>query len=453
MDDKLIQTTSNSLPAEVPAPHPQVQHAHTVTAAEVNRLMKNRTAAAVERPRTLSNTDIDFQPLKKLDAGALGYTVHLKGFASRIDFESEDTRASMAKVLDFMDKRNPDTLVWDGDDFSTKSFTYLIPMIYDKTRPKLICFLRDAEGEQSRLKESWKTHKQLPITCYLCSGDIGFEQLGGEALKATQSRAVVCFGGGGTVKKEYEHASAQPGLLARLAQCCATLCFCSSSKPGVIYMNVSVSRAKADGAEPGLEHAALDQVLLDGNTHRNLVNIENIRGSGEPRCGPQEDHHSGRGLTIVPTNLPTTSPPTTSFGGAAPQPTAAAVRGSCTTMDANFKLPYGNPSGVRAGTVIQAAVSDSYKITIVGSKATEEHVRSKEAGEEILECWMTDSDVYDASVDYMDGCNFCFWCSICQASETVRVTVEAQTQGVIDTYLIELSGHDFKGAKLEGSKE
>ena len=54
--------------------------------------------------------------------------------------------------------------------------------------------------------DTW-TPQRLPITCYLCSADLDFTELGGEALKATSSTAVVCFGGGGVVKAEFANTS------------------------------------------------------------------------------------------------------------------------------------------------------------------------------------------------------------------------------------------------------
>lgn len=259
----MAQKDQGAPPEETPAATRRLLHAHTVTAAEIARRTEER--ATVERPRTIGDNAITFLPLAHLDASALGYTVHIKGFASRIDFDSEDTKAEVAKLLDFVDKRNPDTLVWDGDDFATGSFTYLIPMIHDRTRPRLVCFLRDAEEERSRLVQSWgelckqELNRHLPITCYLCREDMDFRELGGEALRATHSRAVICFGGGGVVKDEYAHADAS-----------------------VTYINVSVSRRRADG--DGLEHAGLDKELLQTAAHQNLINIQNADADA-PRNG------------------------------------------------------------------------------------------------------------------------------------------------------------------------
>lgn len=135
-------------------------------------------------------------------AQSLGKTIHYKGFAARVNFADEDTQKCKRDVLQYFKAERPDTVVWDGDSYQEDSFTAMIPDIYDKIHPRLVMFLRDDPEDKKRVLETWSP-TGLPILCYLLSAQLNFEQLGREALQATQSKKVLCFGGGGVLEQEY----------------------------------------------------------------------------------------------------------------------------------------------------------------------------------------------------------------------------------------------------------
>lgn len=130
--------------------------------------------------------------------------IHLKGFGGRISNDSVEAQALRSKLIDFMASETPVEVVWDGDSYAADSFTHLLPDVVvacgGTEKVRLTAFLR--EKDQGRFQDAWSP-LALPITVYLQDASIDFTELGGIALKATQSRLVVCFGGGGVVKDEF----------------------------------------------------------------------------------------------------------------------------------------------------------------------------------------------------------------------------------------------------------
>lgn len=135
---------------------------------------------------------------------SLGKIIHYKGFAARVNFADEDTQKCKRDVLQYFKAECPDTVVWDGDSYQEDSFTAMIPDIYDKIHPRLVMFLRDTPEEKKRALETWSP-TGLPIVCYLLNVQ-NWRQLGREALQATQSKKVLCFGGGEVLEQEYKAA-------------------------------------------------------------------------------------------------------------------------------------------------------------------------------------------------------------------------------------------------------
>jgi hypothetical protein len=159
----------------------------------------------VTRPR-LDRDTVEFVAWDPSEFTTFGKTIHYKGFAGRLDFQDDVVQVEKKNAVDFFIEENPDTVVWDGDDHKQDSFTALIPDIYCNTHPRLVMFLRNTPEERQRVIKSW-TQTKPPITCYLLSGDLSFEELGSEALKATHSKTVFCFGGGAVLEKEWLTAS------------------------------------------------------------------------------------------------------------------------------------------------------------------------------------------------------------------------------------------------------
>eukprot|EP00931_Biecheleriopsis_adriatica_P060139 TRINITY_DN36100_c0_g1_i1.p1 TRINITY_DN36100_c0_g1~~TRINITY_DN36100_c0_g1_i1.p1 ORF type:complete len:314 (+),score=42.84 TRINITY_DN36100_c0_g1_i1:91-1032(+) len=146
---------------------------------------------------------------KQLDHdGIFDNAVHLKGFASGFDFHDKATDSQLQCTLKEIERLQPATIVWDGDDYCEQSFTYLIPKIYRQMfpPPRLVMFISGTLENERRVQKSWQ-QTGLPITCFSFASQIGWEDLGVEALRVTQSKQVVCFGGGGVLSNEYERAS------------------------------------------------------------------------------------------------------------------------------------------------------------------------------------------------------------------------------------------------------
>lgn len=149
---------------------------------------------------------VEYAKAAAYDPSSMGRTVHLKGFAARVDFTDPVTEALSNLAVDFIcDTLNPDTLVWDGDSYQHDSFTALIPRIWHRSRPRLAMFLRDRDEDKARVDQCWPP-LQLPITRYLCDAKVDFRELGIAGLSCTQSKVAVCLGGGDVVTREFREA-------------------------------------------------------------------------------------------------------------------------------------------------------------------------------------------------------------------------------------------------------
>jgi len=156
-------------------------------------------------PRSPGVKAVEYIDISALKSATLGTVVHLKGFAKGIDFCQKATASMAEKTVELIAGLKPSTLAWDGDDYQETSFTHLIPRIWDATKPRLIMFLRNTAEEQARANASWPA-LGLPITCCLCPESIPYDELGAVGLEATQSKSVVSFGGGKTLKEEFSRA-------------------------------------------------------------------------------------------------------------------------------------------------------------------------------------------------------------------------------------------------------
>eukprot|EP00928_Gymnodinium_smaydae_P046816 TRINITY_DN31208_c0_g1_i1.p1 TRINITY_DN31208_c0_g1~~TRINITY_DN31208_c0_g1_i1.p1 ORF type:complete len:315 (-),score=31.83 TRINITY_DN31208_c0_g1_i1:435-1298(-) len=158
------------------------------------------------RRLSLEHDGIVFMDVSELDTSLLGDTFHLKGFAARINYDDDNTIMEADSLMNLVLHHSFETLVWDGDSFQDDSFTKLIPDIYREQKTQLVMFLRNLPEDKERVEKSWGALK-LPIVCFLCDPDIGFQELGAEALRATQSKVVICFGGGAVVDEEIQAGS------------------------------------------------------------------------------------------------------------------------------------------------------------------------------------------------------------------------------------------------------
>jgi len=224
--------------------------ARTCQTAEVASIAMGRENVR----RSPLSSSVEFSMWDSSIVKQLGRTIHYKGFAARVNFDDQDTQIEKKHLMELFRDANPDTIVWDGDDYQPDSFTALIPDIYSSTHPRLVMFLSDTPEEKARVTASW-TPTKLPITCYLLNAELSFEQLGIEALQATQSKTVFCFGGGAVLEKEWQ----------------------ASPKD----VNFVLARTQRDGPNPGdrPQISPLDKFFILGGKHHNLEN------TGVPREG------------------------------------------------------------------------------------------------------------------------------------------------------------------------
>jgi len=131
-----------------------------------------------------------------------GPTVHLKGFAGRINFEDPTTAALATKLVHWFLEINPSRVCWDGDELSNDSFTALISRIHKELPDgvELVAFRR--QEDRDTFDASWK-NAQLPISVFLCDDALNWQQLGTHALSVTGAKSVGCLGGGGTIRDEF----------------------------------------------------------------------------------------------------------------------------------------------------------------------------------------------------------------------------------------------------------
>lgn len=156
------------------------------------------------------------------DANGQNIRIHLKGFASHLNFKHKHTESMATLLIDFICGKltiNYSTvhLIWDGDSYSDESFTSLIPRLYNvlckSCKIFLVAFVQDVDkyGTKKEFLETW-SKLSLPISLYLTEnfGEYGgvdddpFALLGQHALKQSRAKHIVCFGGGKCLKKEYE---------------------------------------------------------------------------------------------------------------------------------------------------------------------------------------------------------------------------------------------------------
>ena len=102
-------------------------------------------------------------------------TIHLKGFASRLNFQHEETKNMADSLIDFVSNQLAENfstvcIIWDGDSYSDDSFTALIPRIYNslcKTRKiHLIAFVQDEDKYDTKKSflETWSTKNNMRIS-------------------------------------------------------------------------------------------------------------------------------------------------------------------------------------------------------------------------------------------------------------------------------------------------
>lgn len=159
-------------------------------------------------------------------------TVHLKGFASRIDFSKFSKEVDQAVA--FLKKYK--VVVWDGDLHQDGSFTELLFRL--DPDQELVAYRKES-GILSFMRCYKPTLPDVGIVP--APNSLEWDELGLYALKDTGAKTVLTFGGGGTVKKEYD----------------------SLNDPTVQWHVVPVTRE----TKSKTEHASLMDYLANDNVH------------------------------------------------------------------------------------------------------------------------------------------------------------------------------------------
>lgn len=132
--------------------------------------------------------------------------VHLKGFASGIDYKNHEV--GMQRTISFILQTKPRIIVWDGDDFSQDSFTYLIPQLFKVSNNLRFVAFR-AKQEASRFQENWTqalvdiNFPNIDLFVVESLGPHQYVQLAQFAWETTGSSHFVCFGGAQGILDEY----------------------------------------------------------------------------------------------------------------------------------------------------------------------------------------------------------------------------------------------------------
>ena len=150
--------------------------------------------------------------------------LHLKGFASGLDFRDVRTSTFSATLVEAVAKTaSVQTVAWDGDAYGPDSFTHLIPLMHARRKeypnlPKLQLRAYKYNEDVEAFRDSWKgiggdmkidiidVYHKLPATirCFANSDRQlqEWELLGVFGLQHSKSHRIVCFGGGATIAGE-----------------------------------------------------------------------------------------------------------------------------------------------------------------------------------------------------------------------------------------------------------
>jgi hypothetical protein len=133
------------------------------------------------------------------------HAIHIKGFASGIDFNDRITRLSVKKFLEkiykHIGKHQNVVIVWDGYDYRPDSFTEIIKELIENADKNVLFVAYKKTSEIPSFEESWAKYldriiiKEVPDS-------LSWDELGLFALRDTDSKKVLTLGGGDTIKKE-----------------------------------------------------------------------------------------------------------------------------------------------------------------------------------------------------------------------------------------------------------
>lgn len=160
---------------------------------------------------------IEIHDLSKYPFDDIGRVVHLKGFASGLNYEDINTAEAAEHAVQFFKDIKAEIVVWDGDTYSDKSFTRLLIMLAESDRElQFIAFKKEDDHDKYNggipsMIESFGPYKKFlsRLTIFRVPETVNFAKLGQLALMVTGAKDVLCFGGGATVLSEF-HAVNHP---------------------------------------------------------------------------------------------------------------------------------------------------------------------------------------------------------------------------------------------------
>jgi len=123
--------------------------------------------------------------------------VHLKGFAGNIDFKNPNTVACLRRLVGLL--WSCKEVVFDGDNFKPGSYVEILQSL--PTSIKLVAYKKQSDVPAFR---GSYTSTGLDIEVREAPNDLSWDELGEYALRDTGATLALCFGCGGTVKKEFE---------------------------------------------------------------------------------------------------------------------------------------------------------------------------------------------------------------------------------------------------------
>ena len=133
--------------------------------------------------------------------------IHIKGFASSLDFQPETLANCAYKSFLKEFHVNPDShlvIVWDGDNYSDRSYTECIRRLITDHLPHVEFVAFKKKSEIPEFLVSWgKVCDTRKIKIFAVPDDLAWDELGVFGVNTTDAKSIVCFGGGDTLAKEY----------------------------------------------------------------------------------------------------------------------------------------------------------------------------------------------------------------------------------------------------------
>ena len=165
----------------------------------------------MESGATSAAARITFRKLCDVNIAQIGPVVHVKGFASGIDFSQPAVSGAVEALCRFVDELQPWTIAFDGDHLEHGSFTQVVRRLAECGTRALLAFKYESPGAEEGVRRSWcDTSPQMTgVLVPAWEGEDMFVQLGKTALECTGGKIAVCLGGGQTTATE---ASQTPGV-------------------------------------------------------------------------------------------------------------------------------------------------------------------------------------------------------------------------------------------------